>query len=100
MVPHASVARNTLVTALTACADDAVRLRAWEFLSALSSDELQFLAEFVGSCILESPGDTHPAARMLELYQSRFDVSESRHGDRDHKILVLHEYLGRTGAIC
>ena len=59
MVPHASVARNTLVTALTACAGDAVRSRAWEFLSALSSDELQFLAEFVGSCILESPGSPY-----------------------------------------
>src|SRR4051794_28501368 len=46
-VPHASVERNTLVAALTACADDTVRSRARKFLSALSSDELQFLAEFV-----------------------------------------------------
>ena len=40
--------RNALVTALTSCADRPTKNKARRFLSGLSFDELQFIAEFLG----------------------------------------------------
>ena len=48
--------RSVLVTALAARADSSLRVQARQFLRGLSSDELQFIAGFLGACILESAG--------------------------------------------
>jgi hypothetical protein len=82
--------RETLVTALVACAHNLPsRLRTRRFLTGLSSDELQFIAEYLGSCILED--------RRL-LPQMAISVGGAgRAQDRDHKMILVREFLGRTG---
>src|SRR5262252_9551139 len=47
--------RNSLVTALVSCADTPLKAKARRFLQGLSADELQFIAEFLGACMLEAP---------------------------------------------
>jgi len=91
--------RNTLVAALVACADRPMQFRARRFLLGLSSDELQFIAEYFGACILASGdgaacGDTELAGRTIRF---------QRHGaprqaaDRELKLILLREYLCRAG---
>jgi len=46
--------QKTLVAALVSCADRPLKPKARRFLTGLSFDELQFIAEFLGACILES----------------------------------------------
>jgi hypothetical protein len=78
--------RQDLVAALVASTDAPFRARARRFASGLSGDELQFIAEYLGACILE--GDScAPAALAARLPDA----------DRDHKIILLIEYLCRTG---
>jgi hypothetical protein len=89
MVHHRLVTRNTLIAALVACSDETVKTRARRFLMGLSCDELQFIAEFLGACILESSGDTISAADAVHAYQSRMAS--------DDKIPILREFLGRCG---
>ena len=81
--------RQDLVAALVACTDAPFRARARRFASGLSADELQFIAEYLGACILESDGrcTCAPAALAARLPDP----------DRDHKIILLIEYLCRTG---
>lgn len=81
--------RQDLVAALIACTDAPFRARARRFANGLSADELQFIAEYLGSCILESAERWRcsPAALGARLPAS----------DRDHKIILLIEYLCQTG---
>jgi hypothetical protein len=79
--------RQDLVAALVACTDAPFRARARRFASGLSADELQFIAEYLGACILESGCGCAPAALAARLPDP----------DRDHKIILLIEYLCRTG---
>jgi hypothetical protein len=85
MVAH----RQDLVAALIACTDAPFRARARRFASGLSADELQFIAEYLGSCILEAVamGACSPCALAARLPAA----------DRDHKMILLLEYLCRTG---
>jgi hypothetical protein len=93
--------RNTLVTALVSCADRPLKLRARRFLMGLSSDELQFIAEFLGACILESDQRRYSSSAQLAERVERFhgvcSASTAALEDRDHKIILLKEYLGRAG---
>jgi hypothetical protein len=92
--------RNTLVAALVDCADRPRKLRARRFLLGLSADELQFIAEFFGACILES-GDrcgqsrAELAARIARFQQSRSGCRGVRSADREDKAILLLEYLCR-----
>lgn len=91
--------RNTLVTALVSCADAPQRTNTRRFLRGLSSDELQFIAEFLGACILEAPG---VFGRELERHIASFQRThlrgEGAHlADQEHKMILLLEYLERTG---
>jgi hypothetical protein len=80
--------RQDLVAALVACAEAPFRARARRFASGLSADELQFIAEYLGSCILEADHcGCSPAALAARLPAA----------DRDHKMILLTEYLCRTG---
>ena len=88
--------RNSLVTALVSCADTPLRLEARRFLRGLSSDELQFIAEYFGACILDEPlanagNRAEMAARIADFRRARGDAM--RDADMDHKMILLLEYL-------
>jgi len=97
--------RSALVVALTAFAESRRKNRARDFLQGLSGDELQYIAEFLGACILESP-DRCPctrgqlAERIAEFQRTRtawHSVSLPSAGNDDHKMILLLEYLCRSG---
>jgi len=91
--------RSTLEAALTACAETALKTRARRFLAGLSSDELQFIADFVGACILESDAtpEMHVAVRLAQFQTARLSGFQRYPADQDHKMLVLLEFLCRAG---
>lgn len=79
--------RTTLVAALASCAENKVRARARRFLSGLSADELQFIAEYFGARILQSAGQ--------DLWEDTGKAAGSP--DWDHKMILLVEYLRQSG---
>lgn len=88
--------RNCLVTALVSCADTPLKPVARRFLRGLSFDELQFIAEYYGACILEAPAaDGSLARRIAALETAR--GSALRIADVEHKIILLLEYLRSLG---
>ena len=94
--------RNSLVAALAACADQPLKSNARRFLTGLSSDELQFIAEFLGSCVLESQvrcarNRAELAERIARFQQARADRARMRSADQELKMIVLLEYLCRAG---
>ena len=93
--------RSSLVAALVSCADGSLKNKARRFLTGLSCDELQFIAEYLGACILDSPGDcrsrVESACRMAQFQQVRGAGSRIRSEDLEHKMILLLEYLGRSG---
>jgi hypothetical protein len=94
--------RNSLVAALVACADRPLKSEARRFLAGLSSDELQFIAEFLGSCVLESHVRSartraELADRIACFQQSRTHHVCPRSPDQELKMILLLEYLCRVG---
>jgi len=75
----------------------------------LATDELQYIAEFLGACILESGGRCRGS--RTELAEAIKQFERSRHGasadavsrdrdpiqDQEHKMILLLEYLCRSG---
>jgi hypothetical protein len=94
--------RNSLVAALVAYADRPLKAKARRFLAGLSSDELQFIAEFLGSCILESQtrcaGDRAELAERIARFQrARTDRARKIARDQELKMILLLEYLCCSG---
>ena len=94
--------RKSLVAALVACADQPLKAKARRFLAGLSSDELQFIAEFLGSCILESQarcaGDRAELAERIARFQrARTARSRTLVPDQELKMILLLEYLCCSG---
>ena len=108
--------RNSLVAALIACADQPLKSEARRFLDGLSADELQFIAGFLGSCMLEPQvRSARNRAELAELIarfqQTRVDRAQNlgpqnlgpqnlgwmRSTDQEHKMILLLEYLCRSG---
>jgi len=91
--------RTALISAITACADDRLQKKARWFLQGLSNDELQYIAEFLGACVIESYMDEACNRRQLADGIAHFDRFRSApcggHNDPDHKMIVLLEYLCR-----
>jgi len=100
-----------LVRALCSCAGDRRRGKARRFLQGLSADELNYIAEFLGSCILESNplGETRGqlAEDVARFERCRRASAPERSGSRrapnslqddDHKMILLLEYLSRCGS--
>ena len=101
-----------LVRALCSCAGDRKRGKARRFLQGLSADELNYIAEFLGSCILESHqrlGETRGqlAEDVARFARCRLASAPERGGSRraptsvqddDHKMILLLEYLSRCAA--
>jgi hypothetical protein len=91
-----------LVAALVACADQPLKSTARRFLDGLSSDELQFIAEFLGSCMLEpqvryARNRAELAERIARFERARADRARMRSTDQELKMILLLEYLCRSG---
>jgi hypothetical protein len=81
--------RKSLVAALVAHADGPLRARARRFVEGLSLDELQFIAEFLGACLIEAPERDGGIARF-----PADDRQDARaRADQEHKMILLLEYL-------
>ena len=92
--------RSALVTALVARAECSLRSRLRRFLRGLSCDELQFIASFLGACILESSTASHgPGCLCGEAAGTEWEGSTATRSaeDRDLKMILLIEYLCRSG---
>ena len=94
--------RSSLVAALVSCADGSYRSRARRFLAGLSCDELQFIAEYLGAGILDSPGDclrsrAEVASRITQFQQARVAKARMPAEDLEHKMILLLEYLCCSG---
>jgi hypothetical protein len=101
-----------LIRALCSCAGDRRRGKARRFLQGLSADELNYIAEFLGSCILESNhrlGSTRGqlAEDVARFERCRREAAPERNGcrrpstslqDNDHKMILLLEYLSRCNS--
>jgi hypothetical protein len=95
--------RSTLVAALVSCADSPHKSRARRFVEGLSSDELQFIAEFLGACVLDSAGQpcdsrAQWAERITRYQQASGGCRACRSADQEHKMILLLEFLCRSGA--
>jgi len=95
--------RNTLVAALVSCADRPLKPRARQFLMGLSADELQFIAEFLGACILEPEevgrySRAELAERIIQFQRARLRCSQGCSEDQGHKMILLLEYLCQSGS--
>jgi hypothetical protein len=93
--------RNTLVAALVSSADNPYRSQARRFVQGLSSDELQFIAGFLGACVLDSTGRpcvsrAQWAERITRYQQASAGSHTCRSADQDHKMILLLEYLCRS----
>ena len=90
--------RADLISAITSCTGARHQRQSRKFLQGLSTDELQYIAEFLGASILES---AHRAAGRGELAESiafferRRPAAAASARDRDHKMILLLEYLCR-----
>ena len=100
--------KSVLVSALSACADELQQREARRFLQGLAKDELQYIAEFLGSCILES--QEHSLSSRTKLVEAIKQFDSSRRSvsngagsgagalqDQEHKMILLLEYLCRSG---
>lgn len=84
--------RTTLISAISACAHERLQEKARTFLEGLSTDELQYIAGFLGSCALESAAAA--AGSMARLAQLPCAPAGGL-TDREHKVILLREYLRR-----
>jgi len=69
-------------------------------LQGLSRDELQYIAEFLGACVLESLGRSALSRRELADGIAHFEqvrrASPDSGSDQEHKMILLLEYLCRS----
>ncbi len=107
-MPAAAAKKSTLVRALSSCVDDLQRRENRRFLQGLATDELQYIAEFLGSCILESGWRCYGSRKQLAEAIKQFGRNRRDAGcrglagplqdqDQEHKMILLLEYLCRSG---
>jgi hypothetical protein len=91
--------RATLVNALSTCAAERLRDNAIHFLEGLSADELQYIADFVGACILEDGLAPEEGLDAFARYRAGARTSDDGGilSDQEHKMVLLLEYLCRCG---
>ena len=85
--------RHILIAALASCADESVKVVLYRFLVGLSLDELEFIAGFLGGCILDSEAWSSGSEDPCECVSQ----SHLQREDQDHKMILLMEYLCRGG---
>ncbi len=92
--------RRALISAIVAYAEERLQTKARKFLQGLSQDELQYIAEFLGACALESVGDRtsnrEELAEGIAQFERVRDAQAGRPSDREHKMILLLEYLCRA----
>jgi hypothetical protein len=69
------------------------------FLSGLSVDELLFLAEFLGSCILISSAIRMDTWDAIGHEARAFRRSREQREDADHKLILLSEFAACCGFV-
>ena len=99
---HENPLRSSLAAALISCADSPHRSQARRFVQGLSADELEFIAAFLGACMLDSCGNSCAsqaewAERVARYQQEPAARGSIRSDDREHKMILLVEYLCRSG---
>ena len=88
--------KTILVKSLSSMVSDQHRRKARQFLLGLSTDELQYIAEFLGSCILEAERPSQWTRDQLTQAIQRFDEGQKHSiSDRQHKMILLLEFLCR-----
>lgn len=89
--------RTALISAIAACAEERLQKKARRFLQGLSRDELLYIAEFLGACVLESLGRAACSRGELAGGIAHFEQARSARAgcpsDREHKMILLLEYL-------
>jgi hypothetical protein len=80
--------RAVLISAISACADQQAQRKARRFLEGLSTDELQYIAEFLGACMLASWECSVVPCGTADRVESRGCLA-----DREHKMILLWECL-------
>ncbi|MGO9228247.1 MAG: hypothetical protein ACLQKA_03410 [Bryobacteraceae bacterium] len=92
--------RNTLVSALAASADPSRRISARQFLAGLSTDEMRFIAEFLGASVLEAGPPCGCSRAELGERIAEFQIGSAHAShpgpDLEHKMIVLLEFLWRS----
>src|SRR4030088_2212396 len=88
--------KNILVRSLCSMVPREQSRKARQFLVGLSTDELQYIAEFFGACVVESEKPYQWTRAQLSLNIQRFDrCQKSSAADRQHKMILLLEFLCR-----
>ena len=89
--------RTALISAIAACVDDRFQKKARTFLQGLSRDELQYIAEYLGACVLESVDRAARSRAELAGGIAQFDQMRTARvaclDDHEHKMILLLEYL-------
>ncbi|MGA2736462.1 MAG: hypothetical protein ABSG65_03315 [Bryobacteraceae bacterium] len=92
--------KRALISAITVCAERRFQKKARKFLHGLSTDELQYIAEFLGACVLESLGRSAATRRELADGIAQFEqfrpARAENPSDQQHKMILLLEYLCRS----
>ena len=89
--------RASLVKALSAVALTDSRRKARRFLQGLSTNELRYIASYMGACLLESALHDEPESRSQVLWE--IAQHECRRGgdcecsNVEHQMILLVEYL-------
>ena len=95
--------RDALLAALVACARSRPsRWRTRRFLTGLSSDELQFIAEYLGARTLGFSASYRRPLAVQAPWNAPWQCADSGEAacqshDREHKMILLLEFLGRSG---
>lgn len=92
--------RASLVKALSVVALSDRRLVARRFLQGLSTEELRYIAGYLGACLLESAGRSVPASRDEVAWEIVQYECCQKHGTcnclphaSEHKMILLLEFL-------
>ena len=86
--------KTILVKSLGSMVPSEQKRKARQFLLGLSTDELQYIAEFFGSCVLEAEKPYRWTRLELSQNIQRFDRCQRNSiSDPQHKMILLMEFL-------
>ncbi len=91
--------RLSLVKALSSVVLSTRRRTARRFLQGLSTEELRYIAGYLGACLLESAHHSEPAPRdqvawdIIQYECCTTGCGGCRSDDVEHKMILLLEYL-------
>lgn len=93
--------KTVLVRALSASVCHKQRAVARRFLQGLSFDELQYIADYFGACVLEAAnerdGTGWEGIAAFERCRHPHPRRSEALADHEHKMILLVEYLCRCG---